>query len=669
MSVLNLPRLNFSGQALWNPNTVNNSPFVYNENLLQPNPDIPPATFGDWIKSLNNVPPPNQNLNGSWNVYGDGSCWFRGATIGGVQLAYGETTTDDAICGAELQIVGQSFQQNPGNPPPCRMVDVAPYQSSTTQFFVKWLQLGTSKAGLKAAVASRMFLRWSMLRNTDFAHLPIAGPAGVILQTSARAADIEWYGVESSPALQALQKAANASPNQGIVIQLALYLVQYYKNATFNGQPITSAQELAAAYANGFTGGNPAQTEITGTIGVWGPNELATAPTQIILNPVAAVPPLASPSLPAARAVMEGMVPAPPPPPPQPQQLGPAIASLDAGASNLAVSFITTVWETDLNLTKADLGPLQLQAVDGGGTVTTLATIPYSSAENKGYDKASYRQSSGILDFALTPAQVTLLQAAGTSLQLNVPDAAANGVVALQQLPLVCETDQRGVYLDEGETQTITVAVYENGAPAGDNVLVCVNQYYEAPYDTSQAFPYYLVTPANQGQACLNLGPSGTPNQIVLPVTNGTVSFSITSVSPGSAMLGFQPFLAGSAPPAPLPGGPGNFPGTGTTTFYAVVRCLGFDNQMLAIPDDQVNWTNTYNMVLQPYNLVYPIMSLIIDLADENAVNAAAGRILAVTEYPQNFMWTLFMPVTREMSAGKRSLLRRYCTKVLAGGS
>lgn len=659
MSVLNLPRLNFSGQALWNPDTANNSPGVYNETTLQQNPDIPPATFVDWLESLStNLPPGQSGLNGSWNTYGDGGCWFRDVAVGGVQLAYGESNSDDPICGSVLRIVGQSF--NPSLEfPPSRMVDVAPYQSSTTQIFFKWLQLGTSELGFKATGASRMFLRWSMLRNTDFGQLPIAGPASVIFQTSANAADVEWYGVERSPAVQALQQAANASPNQGIALQFTVYLTQYYKNASFNGKPITNAKELAEAYANGFTGGNPAQTEITGTIGVWGPGELATAPTQIILVPATPVAPLA-PVLPTARAVQEGMI-AAPAPPPQPVPLGPAIANLDAGASNLAVSFVTTILETDLQATKMNFGPLELQAVDSLGNVTTIATIPYSS-----YDKAAYRRTSGILDFPLTPGQLQLLQAAGTMLQLNVPDA---GAVALQQTALVAETDQRGEYLDQGETATMTVAVYENGAPAGDNVLVLVNQYYEAPLDTSNAFPYYLVTPVNQGQACLNIGPAGNANSIVVPVTNGTISFPITSVSPGTAMLGFQPFFAGTTPPAPLPGGPGNFPGPQTTNFYAVVRCLGFDNQMQDIADDQVNWTNTYNMVLQPYTLVYPKMALILDLSDENVVNSAAKQILEVTDYPRNFMWTLFMPVTREMSAGKRSLLRRYLLKVLGEGS
>lgn len=665
MSVLNLPRLNFSGESVWNPDTPNNSPGVYDENTLQQNPSIAPADFVKWLTSLSSSPPPGQaGLNGSWNTYGDGGCWFRNTKIAGVQFDYGQTAGDDPICtdpGALLQIVGDSFRDSgPGATPPARMVDVAPYQSTTTQLFFKWFQLGTDQLGFRAGGASRMFLRWSMLRNFDFAELQIAGPAGVIFQTSALAKDIEWFGVERSPALQALQKAANASPNQGIVLQFAVYLTLYYQNATFNGQKIANAQDLANAYAAGFKGANPAQSRITGTIGVWGPNELATAPTQILLNPGAPVSPPVVP-LASARAVQEGLV-AATPQAPTPFPLGPAVASLDAGAKNLAVSFVTTILETNLAPDKENLGPLSLQIADASGKIlSNIATIPYSSTANqKGYDRTSYQQTSGILDFGLTTEQVGQIQNPSNAIQLAVTQS-GKSVIALQQTPFVVETDQRGEYLDQGEQKTMTVSVYRNGAPAGNDVKVLVAQYYEAPLDPSNTFPYELVTAQNEPGTCLDLGGQF---QIIAPVVNGAITFSIKSISPGTAMLGFFPFT-GNTPPQPLPGGPNNFPGPQTTNYYAVVRCLGFDNALLDWPDDQVTWTNTYNEVLQVYNLVFPEMSRIRDLSNVNVVKGMAEQILAATAYPQNFGWTLFMPVTREMSAGKRNLLQRFCAKVI----
>jgi hypothetical protein len=664
MSVLDLPRLNFSGEALWNPDTANNSPGVYDENSLQQNPAIAPADFVSWLTSLSKTPPPGQQaLNGSWNTYGDQGCWFRNTKIVGVQSGYGKSTNNDPICtdpGILLQMVGQSFSD--GGTPPARMVDVAPYQSTTTQLFLKWLQLGTNQFGFRADVASRMYLRWSMLRNIDFADLPIAGVAGVIFQTAALAKDVQWFGVAKSPALQALQKAANASPNQGIVIQFAVYRTQYYKNASFKGKPIANANDLAAAYAAGFKGPNPAQSLITGTIGVWGPNELATAPTQLLLNPMAAVS-APAPPLPSARAVQEGMV-AAKAQAPQPFPLGPAVAKLYPGqpptyaGANLAVSFVTTILETNLVPEKENLGPLTLQVADGSGKpLSTIATIPYQA-----YARASYLNTSGILDFPLTADQVKLIQNPANILQLSVLQQ-GKPVIALQQTPFVVETDQRGVYLDQNEITTMTASVYQNGQPAGNSVKVLVAQYYEVPQDTNpnNPFPYVLVTTTNQAKACLTL--NGQPIQTIVPVSNGKITFPIKSVNPGTAMLGFFPFT-GNTPPTP-PGGPGSTFPAQTTSYYAVIRCLGFDNALLSLPDSQVNWKNTYEKVLQVYNLVYPEMSRIRDLSDLNVVKGMAEQILAATKYPGNFEWTMFMPVTREMSAGKRNLLQRFCTKVL----
>jgi hypothetical protein len=38
---------------------------------------------------------------------------------------------------------------------------------------------------------------------------------------------------------------------------------------------------------------------------------------------------------------------------------------------------------------------------------------------------------------------------------------------------------------------------------------------------------------------------------------------------------------------------------------YAVIRCLGFDNALLSLPDSQVTWKNTYEKVLQVYSKSY----------------------------------------------------------------
>jgi hypothetical protein len=60
-------------------------------------------------------------------------------------------------------------------------------------------------------------------------------------------------------------------------------------------------------------------------------------------------------------------------------------------------------------------------------------------------------------------------------------------------------------------------------------------------------------------------------------------------------------------------------------------------------------------------------MSLILNLGDETTVDQNAAKIEYATSL-QQFLTTLFMPITREMSAGKRDVLQRYLRLQQQGG-
>ncbi len=57
-------------------------------------------------------------------------------------------------------------------------------------------------------------------------------------------------------------------------------------------------------------------------------------------------------------------------------------------------------------------------------------------------------------------------------------------------------------------------------------------------------------------------------------------------------------------------------------------------------------------------------MGQVLDLSDEQVVTAAAETLLRRTE-PGDWQRTRYMPRTRDLSAGKRRLLERWCRKVL----
>src|SRR6185369_9501607 len=105
MSILNLPRIVFSGYTDWNPNTVNNSATIYDEVTAEPVPQTGVAwdQFVAWLLESNGSTDPNAlQPNGSWNVFGDHGVVFKndagyGATITGATLASGPVSSDPLI--------------------------------------------------------------------------------------------------------------------------------------------------------------------------------------------------------------------------------------------------------------------------------------------------------------------------------------------------------------------------------------------------------------------------------------------------------------------------------------------------------------------------------------------------------------------------------------------
>ena len=72
-----------------------------------------------------------------------------------------------------------------------------------------------------------------------------------------------------------------------------------------------------------------------------------------------------------------------------------------------------------------------------------------------------------------------------------------------------------------------------------------------------------------------------------------------------------------------------------------------------------MSWHFLFNEVLLVYDVIYPVMSLVRNLHDRNAVAAMAEQ-LKVAVSMSKFQSTLYMPITRELSAGKRRLLQRF---------
>ena len=85
-------------------------------------------------------------------------------------------------------------------------------------------------------------------------------------------------------------------------------------------------------------------------------------------------------------------------------------------------------------------------------------------------------------------------------------------------------------------------------------------------------------------------------------------------------------------------------------------RTLAADAQIAALP---ATWPNVYSQVLANWNAMAPCMDNWLMLNDPLQVRKFAHIIKRLTD-PANFEHYRYMPVTRDMTAGMRSLLYRF---------
>jgi hypothetical protein len=407
-----------------------------------------------------------------------------------------------------------------------------------------------------------------------------------------------------------LKAAATSGGNQGILMRFASYRTLYYQAAIYKGKRILNGEELVAAYLDGFTGANPARSAMLGSIGVWEAGELASAPTGRLLAP-------ASP----AQLVKSSAT----------ASLGPAMVKVDSKRNVLVVDFISAFPEKNEQLDKADFGPLKLQARDASGNVIHIASLPYGA-----YDRHAYESTGGISEFPLPAGGI------GAGAIELVQEQAKKPVAILSQSRFVAETDDWGVYVDQGQTVPVRIKVTENGGPPGPGVKLLLKEYNS---DGNFAVPPDV-------QVCDAAGKPVTDG--IVPVVNGEALLSVRSIQPGACFLAFYPFVG--APPTSIP--TANFPLP--TSFYCCIRMLPFDDELeRTTPDSQLSWSFLYTKVLRVFDLIYPVMSLVRNLHDRNVVEAMCEQLKFAVSL-DTFESTLYMPITRDLSAGKRKLLQRF---------
>ena len=285
-----------------------------------------------------------------------------------------------------------------------------------------------------------------------------------------------------------------------------------------------------------------------------------------------------------------------------------ASAHVRLSADRLILDLANSIPETTVDMVKKDLGELTAVAVaaDGQSGVATLGTFGYAT-----YSREAYEATAGIVTLKVDPAEAQKAQ--GADIQIRQK----NGQVLLAESALRAIPVHANNYLDEGETKRIDVLVLDRGRPAEAGIKVTMSNP-----DASTAAS---VTATTDMRAVATFPLRGTTGQVEGFILTPGQATPATQIDP-------------------------------QTTTYVYVRTLPADTDIAALAP---SWENVHGRVLRNWQAMAPCMDNWIDLGNPDQIKSFAAILRRLTD-KANFDSFLFMPVTRDMTAGQRSLLYKF---------
>jgi len=709
MSVLSFPRIYFKGFMGWDPCTFNNNdwqefPTYDGANtalnwsyLATQGEQVPPGitpenfttTFRPWAIKLQpdaKDNPPGPRIAAEWNMFGTHGVSFvqyedYTTTVIGGELEYGDPVTSDPLIGGAVSIAGDSGS-GPG-----RLVDTNPFSFWSSQVYFDQLAFGSGDCIISGVPSVRMHSRWLNLSRIYSPDQVLTQPAASVaccFQAGIPFNQISWPAASVNSALAAkLQETASQAPAQGIMVRFTAYVNVYFKNGVFNNiasQP-GNYEELAALLASAWDAWNqngdtsqffsqPCYSHIVGVVGVWDEGELATVPGGRYLAADNAVAPEGVTALatPRFHSRTHQVMPAATNAAPAPTLLGPLVLNVDYDAELISLDLNSTMPENGIpgewpsNLTKTDFGPLSLGVVGSDGSFTQIVEIDYPQ-----YQQAAYEASAGIIDIPFPdPGTGSLLQSGTIGIQVQ-------GQTALLEQAYTAQTDTRGIYLDENGQTQFDITVCQMGALSPNtNVLIAK---YDQNLSLIPSGQTQFVDFTNGNQTTVTVGGVTREVTIVTADENAIATVGIEAQSPGFPVLAFFPYSGDTLPqpPVSLLGAAGPII---TYAFYTTVRVLPFDD---LVPQEFVNlwnstqdptqaWAFIYGLtpdtissaLLYLYDMLFSVMLEYVDLGNQQAVEQNIKSIWSAISQEAAAVSTYAMPITRDMSAGKRLTLQLW---------
>lgn len=303
-------------------------------------------------------------------------------------------------------------------------------------------------------------------------------------------------------------------------------------------------------------------------------------------------------------------------------QLNPATVCVDTVRQVVSLDLMNTFPELNTSLDKVDIGEVHLAAVKSGPKgpiITDIGSVPYN--------REAYERQSGMIDVPYDSALASAVQ----DQQLVLVQESTQAIV-LAELSMTVESDQRCIYLQEGAATDATIWLTVKGAAPTASQSVAIQQFVTSNRTQS---------PANATNAVVTI-----PGTITIG-SSGQATLHILATRPGTCLISMA--LPGEAP----------------LTSFINVRVLPLDNYD-AVLDEDLTFEFVYQEVLRYYALLFPVMRPYVDFSSEASVRLSASAILDRIAADQ-FDLASYMPVSRDLSDGKRKLLQRWLTRPTAG--
>jgi hypothetical protein len=588
----------FKGTMSWDPGLANNNSNIYDSRRVEVKVPVGTtnATFPRFL--IDNIA-----TFGIWNLYGSHDAKFEHYPDG--------RNSDD-----NTRIVGGTF--GPGRAPleddglvglPVslngKLVDLDPEAVWNSQIYFDHFMIGDNNVGISAPRSETMHSRWiNFRRNLD--RLDIAGAAGVVWQTVFPKESLTFQGLDRSKLLQEFKRRLDDDPTvQGLMLRFSTYRTLYFQNGLFNNttERPRDVAELMRLHQEGKSFSNPAYSRLIGVIGLWNQGEPSTWPGGRFLIPAGAMP-----------ATTVGGTPV---------SIGPAVA--EVVGSRLILDFLHTIPEANRALDKVNLGDLIVSLQDGEYSID-IGRITSSQ-----YGRSEYERNAGIIELPLS-------MTGWITDRLAKSDIVISGISDGNRVPLLVErrfnavANHRDLYLNKDELSTTRCRVFDRGQTPTEAMRLVVGRY-EGLTRTSD--PVVELAVSGDGAVDVPL-----QHSVLGPIDYGMEAFPTGSLTPDL--------------PSALDITAGQFFST---------RTLPVDTELTqGVTDAQLTWDFIYNTVLRHWDLTNPIMSLRgIPLNDQKIMESLASAIInIIDDAPEMLSSTRAMPITRDLSKGKRELLRRW---------